>query len=577
MFLNFRPTDITPENTESKGITASPPFRLDFDRSARLLFESTHPAETRSRGNCSRPETTAPLTCYAFEEFELDTELYELRRHGGAIPVQPPLLDALVYLIDHRDRTVTKEELIERVWNEDALSDAAFSSRLTSVREAVDDGPDQRVIETIEGEGVRFVAEVGERSATSPGGQTRGLRRIDDHLATARDLLQRWSPSELEWELTRARELAEAEADRTRLATVLCWLATLHEHRGEHRRSQELMEESLSLFDLSDHPVPERGQPCPGETVSAAGSAALESIELLTSSVFHQGRFEKALRLAEQGLEIESQPCPSLLTATLGKDPKAACHGWAALALWFLGRADQAAGQAEAALALAKEPDHAHGLPFVLAQVTVLHQLRREPDAVRRWTKTPTTSASGQALPHRLAITTILDGWARVFQSERAREIARGLARIETGLETYRRAGTTIGLAYLLGVHADALQRAGKLEEALVQIGTARKSKPSRGRSSFWHAELDRLEGCIYLEQGDGQKGETSLQHARALARRQGALTIELRTACCQARLLDSRGDTRGARRLLSEVYGRFEEGHRTPDLREAAALLETL
>ena len=52
---------------------------------------------------------------YRFGDFELDTELYELRRQGAAQPVEPQVFDLLRFMIEQRDRTVTKDELYDSV------------------------------------------------------------------------------------------------------------------------------------------------------------------------------------------------------------------------------------------------------------------------------------------------------------------------------------------------------------------------------------------------------------------------------------------------------------------------------
>ena len=53
---------------------------------------------------------------YAFDEYELDTQLYELRRAGASLPLEPKVFDLLAALIQHRDRIVSKHELLEHLW-----------------------------------------------------------------------------------------------------------------------------------------------------------------------------------------------------------------------------------------------------------------------------------------------------------------------------------------------------------------------------------------------------------------------------------------------------------------------------
>ncbi len=97
---------------------------------------------------------------YAFEDFELDTDLYELRRGGQRVAIEPQVFDVLVYLVAHRERVVTKAELLDNVWGDRFVSESALSSRIKAARRAVgDDGRAQRTIATVHGRGFRFTAD----------------------------------------------------------------------------------------------------------------------------------------------------------------------------------------------------------------------------------------------------------------------------------------------------------------------------------------------------------------------------------------------------------------------------------
>jgi DNA-binding winged helix-turn-helix (wHTH) protein len=100
---------------------------------------------------------------YSFKDFVLDTQCYELRRAGEPCKVEPKAFDLLVYLIHHRDRAVTRDELFEHVWAGELISDAVLSHHVMVARKAVgDDGRAQRVIKTVHGRGYRFIASVGD-------------------------------------------------------------------------------------------------------------------------------------------------------------------------------------------------------------------------------------------------------------------------------------------------------------------------------------------------------------------------------------------------------------------------------
>ncbi len=104
-----------------------------------------------------------------FAELELDLALFELRRDGARVPLEPQAFDVLVYLINHRDRIVSKEELMDQIWGGRFVSEAAVTSRIKQARRAVgDDGQAQRVIKTLHGRGYHFVAPVTEGAAGRP-------------------------------------------------------------------------------------------------------------------------------------------------------------------------------------------------------------------------------------------------------------------------------------------------------------------------------------------------------------------------------------------------------------------------
>jgi class 3 adenylate cyclase/DNA-binding winged helix-turn-helix (wHTH) protein/predicted ATPase len=98
---------------------------------------------------------------YRFADCTLDTRLYTLDRAGQSTLLAPKVFEVLCYLIEHRDRVVSKQELCDHVWEGFAISDAALESCLRAVRLRVgDNGQAQRIIQTQRGHGYRFVADV---------------------------------------------------------------------------------------------------------------------------------------------------------------------------------------------------------------------------------------------------------------------------------------------------------------------------------------------------------------------------------------------------------------------------------
>ncbi len=98
-------------------------------------------------------------------DLEFDPALFEVRRGGVPVPLEPQAFDVLAYLVSHRDRVVPKEELMDGVWGGRFVSETAVTSRIKQVRRALgDDGHSQRMIRTQHGRGYRFVAPVEARA-----------------------------------------------------------------------------------------------------------------------------------------------------------------------------------------------------------------------------------------------------------------------------------------------------------------------------------------------------------------------------------------------------------------------------
>ena len=98
---------------------------------------------------------------YTFGPFELDLAKAELRADGELRMLEPQVYALLAFLVEHRERLVSKEEIFENVWDGRVVTDSALASRVKSLRKALDDdGRTQRYIRTTHGKGFRFVAEV---------------------------------------------------------------------------------------------------------------------------------------------------------------------------------------------------------------------------------------------------------------------------------------------------------------------------------------------------------------------------------------------------------------------------------
>ena len=76
---------------------------------------------------------------FRFSEFELNLDRYELRRDGTPVKAEPRVLEVLNYLIEHRDRVVPKEELLDKLWPDVHVSESALTTAIRDARRALGD------------------------------------------------------------------------------------------------------------------------------------------------------------------------------------------------------------------------------------------------------------------------------------------------------------------------------------------------------------------------------------------------------------------------------------------------------
>ena len=98
---------------------------------------------------------------YQIAEYTIDTARYRITSGDAVIPAEPKVFDLLIYLIRHRDRVLSREELFREVWDGREVSDATLSNHVKSARKILgDSGELQQTILTIRGRGYQFVAPV---------------------------------------------------------------------------------------------------------------------------------------------------------------------------------------------------------------------------------------------------------------------------------------------------------------------------------------------------------------------------------------------------------------------------------
>ena len=242
-------------------------------------------------------------------------------------------------------------------------------------------------------------------------------------------------------------------------------------------------------------------------------------------------------------------------------------------ALWHLGYVDQATAVATEATKRAEALSH----PFTLAY-TICHArgmmdiFRCSPQDMRSYANTVISICTEHDFPFWAAGGRILDGWAIVCEG-RADE---GIEKFDEGLAAWRKTGARLWLPIFLALKAEAHAKVGRSDTALNTIEEALAISDETGER--WAvAEVLRIKAGLLQAAGRAAADEIEnlLVKSPETARRQQALSWQLRTACDLMRL--RQGQDRGdeAVTLLQSIYDRFTEGFGTADLIRAGALLE--
>src|SRR5215204_4587569 len=104
---------------------------------------------------------------FVFGDHRLDVGRRELWRSFKRVELEPQVFDLLIYLIENRERVVTKDDLIASIWGGRIVSESTLSSRIAAVRRAIgDSGEQQALIRTSARKGIRFVGSVSEQAGS---------------------------------------------------------------------------------------------------------------------------------------------------------------------------------------------------------------------------------------------------------------------------------------------------------------------------------------------------------------------------------------------------------------------------
>jgi DNA-binding winged helix-turn-helix (wHTH) protein/predicted ATPase len=314
------------------------------------------------------------------------------------------------------------------------------------------------------------------------------------------------------------------------------------------------------------------------------GALLMEAHRAMGGALVELGRCTEALQHLDAGTALYATHRQHPYAVFMGRDCRVVCECLAARALWALGYPERAAERIASALSLARDVAHPQTLMVVGHFAVQLHQLRGEPRAAQQHARAVVKLADEYGLEVWACFGHIDLAWSEAELGD----VQRGIAQMKRSLEAYEATGARLRSPYFLGLLADELGKAGRVEEGLIAIAQA-VILAERNGESYWLSELYRIKGELLIKiSGLKQAGKlpnsarsTALSQARAcfadalaIAKQQGTKSWELRAALCMYRLDLMLGNPNHTQ--LAEVYSSFIEGFETADLKQACALLNS-
>jgi predicted ATPase/DNA-binding winged helix-turn-helix (wHTH) protein len=377
--------------------------------------------------------------------------------------------------------------------------------------------------------------------------------RMQLHIALGTALLQSSGVEERTEEvLAKALEIAEDLDDVDSQLRAL-WALWGHRYNmGEHRAARPLAEQFSRLASRKGDPAD-----------------VLVGDRLMGISMHYAGDQAEARRRLEGVLDLYVPPSDQRHAMWFHHDQRVVARLMLARVLCLQGLVDQAKHHAQASLEDAQATDQTLTLRYVLGwAVCPISLMTGDLAAAEQSVAMMIDLATRRHLPFWNTVARGLEGTLLI----RRGEFAAGSVLLRIALDK-------IGYADLLGVLAEGLAGLGRLGEALATIDQALERLDRTGEH-WCLAELLRIKGELLIQEAGDQSvlaAEGCFHEALDVARQQGALFWELRSALSLAGLSARQDRPDDARKTLAPVYGRFTEGFDTADMRSARAMLESL
>jgi class 3 adenylate cyclase/predicted ATPase len=295
---------------------------------------------------------------------------------------------------------------------------------------------------------------------------------------------------------------------------------------------------------------------------------------LMGSSLLFVGEVAKSQTHFDQTIALYNPTEHRLLAATFAHDVRVITTCYRSWALWLLGYPDLAIVDADQAVRDAREISQAATLMSALCFASLPHIFSGRYVAANALLDEVIALADQKGSSVWKAFGMMNQGYVHAL----AGRTSNAIDIIPAGIAAWRSTGSTVFAPLFLSCLASSYADMGQFDQAQRCVEEAMDAIETT-KEKWWEAETNRLAGEIVLKSvtSDTAKAERYFEQALAIARKQRAKSLELRTAMSIARLRRKKGKQDEARDLLAQIYGWFTEGFDTLDLKEAKVLLDIL
>ncbi|GGO76179.1 adenylate/guanylate cyclase domain-containing protein [Marinobacterium nitratireducens] len=366
--------------------------------------------------------------------------------------------------------------------------------------------------------------------------------------------------SEVEQAYRRALALQRQMGSTADLSFILAGLRNHYLVRAEHETASELGRQLLRLAEQEKD-----------------RDFLLEAHCALGSVLFFLGRLQEAYAHLSEALKLYDARLHSQHATLYGLEPGVWSRYLLAMVLELMGDSRQAARMMSEATDMARQRGHLFSLAATLCFAAERHRLRREGEQAQACAEAAIDLARENNFAIWLLYGKVLSGWAMAERTA-GRE---GIERIRDGLAAFHRTETRLFHSHFLTLEADALGKAGLIEEALTQLADAEQVL-TRQQEPVFEAELFLLKAELLTRQtplaqrrpDEVEYVEACLRRSIATARHQGARLLELRAALALSDCLKHQGRAEDAHRSLARICGLFPASADYTDLKAARARL---